>query len=92
MPINPYEPPLGEPERFPLRRLFIRFGFLLLHLFLALVGWLVGIYCAMLIGLTQYDNYMHYTEGPIGVGFGIAGVLVGLSIPSLLRTLTNRKR
>jgi hypothetical protein len=83
---NPYQPPQGEPQqRFSLRHLLIRVGYLLLSFILALVGWLIGVYCAMLIGLSQYDNYLHYAEGPIGFGLGIAGALVGLFIPALLR-------
>jgi hypothetical protein len=63
---------------------------LVLSLILGLMGYGAGIYLAMRIGLWQHDNYMYYSEGPVGYTLGIAGAVLGLAVPWVVKRLSKQ--
>ena len=56
---------------------------IILSLFLALLGYFTVIIVLMYMGLWYHGGYTYY-DGPVGIGLGIIGALVGLLIAWLL--------
>lgn len=60
-----------------------------LSLFLAIVGYITVVVGLMHIGAWYHGGYTYY-DGPVGIGLGVGGALVGLAIPWVVRSLTKR--